>query len=116
MVLRSLNVDEKRLLVYLVENAGDSKFTDFDIDSIRVKDMEDGGMGSLQLFPLSGSDNHDGRVFGRALSDCCFDDEDGVKVIATLNLDKQDSLFELDVWKTNYEKLIRIPENFFKNQ
>ena len=111
MVLRSLSFDEKRLIYYLLENSGESKFTDLNVDSIKVKVIDDGEMGSLQLCPpiVFG-----GPVFGRVLSDCCFDDEDGVKVIATLNLDKDDNLFELDIWKTNFGKLIRIPELFYQ--
>ncbi len=70
--------------------------------------MDDGGMGSLRLF-LKPVTEHDDRVFGRALSEVDFEDEDGIKVIATLYLDKNDELFELDMWKTNYAKLICLP-------
>ncbi|WP_421750901.1 DUF6984 family protein [Croceimicrobium sp.] len=37
-------------------------------------------------------------------------DADGVEVIATLYLDKDGSLFELDLWKTNFEPLLILPE------
>ncbi len=70
--------------------------------------MSDGGMGSLRLFPRGAVG--DARIFGRAASECQFIDADSVVVIVTLNLDKFGDLYELDIWKTNFEKLIRIPE------
>lgn len=39
-----------------------------------------------------------------------FTDIDGVEVIASLNVDVDGVLFELDIWKTNFEKLVKIPD------
>ena len=41
-----------------------------------------------------------------------FTDEDGVKVIASLNVDSDGHLFELDIWKTDFSPLLRIPAEF----
>ncbi len=49
------------------------------------------------------------RKFGRRASECQFTDEDGVEVLASLNLDQDGNLYELDIWKTDFGKLIRIP-------
>ena len=35
---------------------------------------------------------------------------DGVEVIASLNVDVDGVLFELDIWKTNFEKLVKLPD------
>jgi hypothetical protein len=40
-----------------------------------------------------------------------FKDADGVDVIASLNVDQNNELFELDIWKTTFDQLVRIPEN-----
>jgi hypothetical protein len=72
--------------------------------------MEDGNMGSLHL---SLSENiTKNRQFGKQISDCQFIDSDGVTVIASLNVDTEGNLFELDIWKTDYSSLIKIPDNF----
>ena len=63
-------------------------------------------------FP-KGSDDRDEKI-GKRASACQFTDDDGVEVVASLNLDQHGNLHELDMWKTDFGKLIRIPDN--KNQ
>ncbi len=70
--------------------------------------MNDGGMGSLLLFPKGIIKKN--RLFGKCVSEYQFTDKDGVEVIASLNVDKNEELFELDVWKTDYSPLICFPE------
>lgn len=70
--------------------------------------MDDGEMGSLLLFP-EGILNEK-RKFGEQVSDFQFKDEDGIDVIASLNLDDNGKLLELDVWKTDFSKLIKLPD------
>ncbi|WP_420885213.1 DUF6984 family protein, partial [Candidatus Symbiothrix dinenymphae] len=36
-------------------------------------------------------------------------DEDGVDVIASLNIDDTGDLYELDIWKTDFSPLIKLP-------
>jgi hypothetical protein len=71
-----------------------------------VRPMDDGGMGSLQLFPNKKNRN---RVFGSQVSEHQFIDLDGVEVIVSLNVDIEGDLMELDIWKTDFSKLIQIP-------
>jgi len=72
--------------------------------------MEDGRMGSLSLYP-NGKFN-DNLEFGKSAAEIQFKDADGVEVIATLYLDKDGSLFELDLWKANFEPLLILPEKY----
>jgi hypothetical protein len=67
--------------------------------------MDDGGMGSLRI-----GDARAGRKYHRAISSCHFDDADGVRVSVTLNVDDNDELFELDVWKVDFKPLCSWPE------
>ncbi len=53
------------------------------------------------------------RAFGTAVSEAKFKDADGIDVIATLYLDQEDQPFELNVWKTDFSPLLKIPENIF---
>lgn len=79
------------------------------VERAKVRPMSDGGMGSLELLlPDSGSD----RIFGERVAELQFKDEDGIDVIASLNVDQEMLPFELDVWKTDFSALIRIPDSF----
>lgn len=77
-------------------------------NTLLVSPMDDGGMGSLLLFP----DGHgtDGRRFGKCASEYLFKDSDEIEVLASLNLDREGQLFELDMWKVDFNPLIRWPE------
>lgn len=72
--------------------------------------MADGGMGSLYLFKEFS--NNDQRAFSKQVSECLFTDKDGVTVIASLNIDNNGDLYELDLWKTDFSPLIKLPEQF----
>ncbi len=76
-------------------------------DRLLVETMDDGGMGSLRLFP--NGKHKENRKFGDCASEYRFDDIDGVPVLVSLNTDQNGDLFELDVWKTDFSKLKKIP-------
>lgn len=109
MVLRNPSPTELMLLHFLICEADFFKLSEKMLESLKVADMEDGGMGSLRLFP-KGLKVLD-AMFGERASTCQFADEDGVDVIASLNFDQHGKLYELDIWKTDFGKLIRIPDN-----
>lgn len=109
MVLRSPSPTELLLLSFLIAEAGNLKPSEELLGGLKVADMNDDGMGSLKLFP-DGSQTANAH-FGKRASACQFTDEDGVEVIASLNIDQHGNLYELDVWKTDFGKLVRIPEN-----
>lgn len=102
---RKPSFNEMQLLELLIQKARINFPSDWK-HSLLVQPMNDGGMGSLSLFP-------DGvvrkkRFFGTQVSEHYFTDEDGVEVIATLNVDDEGKLFELDIWKTNFDSLINL--------
>ncbi len=107
-MLRRPTFDELRLLRFLIEKAGVATPKDWS-EKLLVDEMNDQGMGSLRLFP-EGVQTINCK-FGRRSSDCQFTDEDGIEVIVSLNLDQFGNLYELDIWKTDFEKLMRIPQN-----
>ena len=65
-------------------------------------------MGSLRLFPEGRATQK--SIFGKQVSEYQFADSDGTQVIASLYVDQNGELFELDIWKTDFGKLICIPE------
>lgn len=74
-----------------------------------VKPLNDGGMGSLRIVLNCQSEN-DLIKFGKEVSNIEFNDIDGIKVLASLNVDENGNLFELDLWKVDFSPLILIPE------
>lgn len=66
--------------------------------------MNDGGMGSL-LFVRSKPD----RRLGEVVAEFQFKDEDNIPVLASLNLDEDGELFELDLFKADFSPLKRLP-------
>ena len=76
------------------------------VSQIRVRELNDGGMGSLRLV-VSGASSEN-QVFGRRAAEYEFADMDGVTVIASLNLDQDGLPFELDVWKVDFTPTARL--------
>jgi hypothetical protein len=107
--IRKLGPQEERLLEQLIKNAS-VRIPDNWKTDLLVRPMADGGMGSLTLFP-SGIINEQ-RKFGQRVSELEFIDEDEIKVIVSLNVDGEGNLFELDIWKTDFNSLKKIPDKF----
>lgn len=104
---RKPTIQEEQLLERLVKQSSYPIPIDWR-DGITVCSMNDGGMGSLLLFPKGKFMQN--RFFGQQVSELQFIDADGVEVMVSLIIDKQGNMFELDIWKTNFERLIRIPD------
>lgn len=103
---RPLSAREKGLTLCLVRKINGLVLPDGWLDKVLVSPMEDGKMGSLRFITLPSS------KFSMQGSELVFVDSDGVEVIASLNIDNNGMPFELDIWKTNFNPLIEIPEYF----
>jgi hypothetical protein len=108
--IRKIENIEKAALEYLVKQAS-LQLPNGWSENLYVQKMDDGGMGSFLIFQNQ-SDVEEKRKFGRQASEYQFTDDDGIPVLVTLNLDQQDKLFEVDIWKTNYKPVInfKIPD------
>lgn len=102
--IKKINSTEKAALEYLVKQTSLQLPKDWD-ETLFVQKMDDGGMGSFLIFQ-SPSDFGVNRKFGKQASEYQFADDDGITVLVTLNLDQQNKLFEVDVWKTDYSPVI----------
>jgi hypothetical protein len=103
---RHLNVDERRLLMLLLSSQPDGARLCAHVEGLRVREMDDGGMGSLRF--QASDDEH--RRRSRTFASAQFKDTDGIPVLVALDVDQKDALFELDIWKVDFSPLQRIPE------
>lgn len=102
LVRRPLTQPERQLvefLLHLAEGAGVH-----DLDATLIKEMDDGGMGSLQF----GESRQD--QLGHMVAEARFADDDGLPVFASLVLDQLGQWYELDLWKVDLSPLKRIPD------
>ncbi|MDR1199198.1 MAG: hypothetical protein LBK94_09365 [Prevotellaceae bacterium] len=100
-------IQEERLLELLIKKSSLLIPKDWK-NGLLVRNMDDGAMGSLYLFPQGKI--FENRMFGKQVSEFQFTDIDGIEVIASLNVDSDGNLFELDIWKTDFGKLIKFPD------
>ena len=96
---------EKELIGFLIKKSAKGYLYN-SLDTILVRSMNDGEMGSLLIINKNDEPN---RIFGEQISEGYFKDEDGVNVIISLNVDNKENLYELDVWKTDFSPLIKFP-------
>jgi hypothetical protein len=109
MEYRSPTMDEGRLLLELARIGGIDDPEGW-LSNLTVREMKDGGMGSLELSGVAQDRARSGVVISKASVQ--FADEDGVQVVATLNADESGVPLELDVWKTDFSPLKRISTAF----
>jgi hypothetical protein len=105
--LREPSEDERRLLRVLLSRC--SECSSNWLANLLVSPMQDGGMGSLRL--RLREDETAAGSFGKRVAELRFADIDGVQVIASLNLDSLGMPYELDIWKTDFSPLVRIPHD-----
>jgi hypothetical protein len=97
---RKATAQEEKLLDLLISKSSKPILPVNWKDTLSVHVMEDGNMGSLRL-QESGRTLTD-RKFGEQVSEHQFVDSDGVMVIASLYLDTDGYLYELDMWKVDF--------------
>jgi hypothetical protein len=107
---RRPSAQELHLLAQLVARASGVQLSPGWRDTLRVRPMADGGMGSLKL--ASEESLQSDRPIGRRAAELQFVDADGIPVLVSLNVDRDGHLLELDMWKTDFSSLIRIPDEF----
>jgi hypothetical protein len=106
---RKLNKEEIDLIEYLAGKANYQLGKKW-YDEYKAFPMDDGGMGSI-LLVVDHLPKQE-RFFKAQIADCILHDVDDVAIIISLNIDQNDFLFELDVWKVDYSpvKEIRIDQ------
>jgi hypothetical protein len=105
---RKISEEELALLETLIEKSDLLGYKSTALAEIVVEPLLDGDMGSITLFS-PGLENTN-RKFLKKVSEIQFKDLDGVLVLASLNIDDKGNLFEIDIWKTDFSKLIKMPK------
>ena len=109
MVCRDFSLGEKCVISFLLHAAKkDDDYIAKFFSATMCSEMDDGGMGGIR-FLTAGNMDDDGREFGGEISSCHFTDTDGVMVSAALYVDTFGTPLELDVWKVNFSRLLRMP-------
>jgi hypothetical protein len=123
-MIRSLTDIEKKLLLAMpVAECKYRQMIENLIDKFAVEEMEDGGMGSLAFNPIGNNytcengvsiqnkytgENRkiyfDNRMFSKIISEIETNDSDGIPVSIALYVDNFDDIYELDVWKVNFDR------------
>ncbi|MGN6399086.1 MAG: DUF6984 family protein [Flavisolibacter sp.] len=93
---RKITDEEKTLIQFLLNRSGES----YDIPEL-VSELKDGGMGSLRLA--------DSGIHARDIIQVKYVDSDNVLVFITLTQNDSNQLFELDMWKVDFEPLRKFP-------
>lgn len=101
--LRPLRVEEDSLVRTLLKQVQTRENLLQQLDSALVREMDDGGMGSLEF---AGDES---RSLGRCLVEAEYVDYDGVLVSIVLNADQNEQLYELDMWKVDFAPLLEYP-------
>src|SRR5687767_6788378 len=99
MALRPIKPEERALIEHLLSlvKGGDR----YQVPG-EVSNMDDAGMGGLQL---SSRGEH-----AQDLVEADYTDTDNREVFITLTTNEFDELYELDIWKTDFSALKRYPE------
>ena len=101
---------ELDLIKFLV-NQSSLKLPFLEKHNLLVSSLEDGRMGSLKLCHNTCSIDEN-RAMGKMVSEYLFKDIDEIDVVVSLYLDEKGELYELEIWKTDFSELVKIPENF----
>jgi hypothetical protein len=102
---RALRLEEKALIRAMLLGHYPESTLDSLLEACQVEDMDDGGMGSVRFVNGQSHERHLGRVIRKA----SYVDADGVPVMISINLDRDDALFEVDFWKVDFSPLCRHP-------
>jgi len=102
---RKLRKEEAVLIAAMLRNNPKANELLPSLSESRVRDMNDGAMGSLRFR----SADHRRRRFSKKIAEAEFTDEDGALVSAVVNLDENGELYELDIWKVDFSALKRYP-------
>lgn len=104
---RPLTSAEHAIVAKMIRRAPQAGNHVAQLRNAQVRDMPDGGMGSIQFRSRS---SPEGRVGHRQIAEAAFTDTDGTPVSVTLDIDDRGELYELDFFKADGSPLIGYPD------
>lgn len=100
---RSLRIEEQLLIAYLLSRTASAGLSN-SLAEARVKDLNDGGMGSIRFLSTEPA------KLGHTLVEAGYQDSDGVLASIALCANNAGGLFELDIWKVDFTPLVTYPK------
>lgn len=104
MNLRTLNLPELGLLLFLLRDKAGAERLLAELHTAQVTELNAEGAGNLRFVGRQPD-----RQLGELIARTQFLDDDGVPVLVSLYLDQAGDLYELDCWKVNDTAVRRIP-------
>jgi uncharacterized protein DUF6984 len=102
---RPLRSAERALIATMLAGKYDSQRLALRLAQGRVREMQDGGMGSIRFLETK----HSARTCQQPIAEAEYVDEDGVLVSIVINLNDDGDLCEIDFWKVDFSPLVRYP-------
>ena len=103
--LRLLRKEELELLRAILGNHRSESVLVAGLEHSKVRDMQDGRMGSIKFNPeFPGR-----RRMAGCIAEADYMDADGVPVSIAINVDQAGRLFEVDIWKVDFSPLVKYP-------
>ncbi len=103
--MRNLRDNERNLIECLLNK---SELSNINLENLQVEEMTDGGMGSLYF--VNAEKNRNERRLGKRICERQFSDSDSIPILVSVNVDEAGVLFELDIWKVDFSRVIKFPE------
>lgn len=107
-VIRALRGDERSLIESLLGEVWLKTYAPTGINSLMVEELNDGGMGSLRFIHPGMHENEKQRM-SMQVAESQFLDEDGVPILVSINIDEAGRLYEFDIWKVDFSKVLKYP-------
>lgn len=96
---RYINNSELSILIELI------KLSNLNLEMPNNYVRISGNEGLYSLVFSNKTITEDKRIFKKKISEMIFKDHDGIQVIASLYIDNNDELFEIDFWKVDYSTI-----------
>jgi hypothetical protein len=101
---RKIKLEECKLLKCLLK---DLKTHQYETEELKVVEMLDGSMGSLYI--VNPSKSREERKMGSSILERQFYDIDDTPISVSINIDTDGNLFELDIWRVDFNPIIKFP-------
>lgn len=102
-MIRNIRNNEKEIINFLLDKVSLSELKIQ--ETVLVEDLNDGLMGSIQFVNKSSNN----RKYDKRLIEVEYVDSDNIPVYISLTVDNNKELYELDIWKTDFNPLIEYP-------
>lgn len=104
--MRRLTENEFAVCAKLISNTRNSKKLMSQLETATIDLLPDGGMGSMR-FVIFGKE--EGRKFGNKVAEAKALDSDGIPLFFSLLVDEEGNLFELEIWRVDFNEIRQFP-------